>query len=133
MQSECVSTKWRGLQIYFPCQWVPHKVAHLDNGESGWMKNPGRLANRLHESFDKQMGRSTQGDFIAAHSIGAILSQVFVNEGSSGFHSRNVAVASSQYLIALTYGNNIDEYRGGTAHTWNLCQGKKIHISLDTL
>jgi hypothetical protein len=105
-------------------------VAHLDNGESGWITNPGRLANRLHESFASQMGRSTQGDFIAAQSIGAILSH---DSGAPGFHARNAVVASSQYLIAFTYGNDMDKYRGGTAHTWNLCHGKKVHISLDTL
>jgi hypothetical protein len=135
--------QWRGLQIYFPCPWLLDRVAHLDNGQSGWIANPGRLANKLHTTFAGRMGRSTQGplplealprfarglqaDFFAAQSRGAVLSH------RSGFHARNALVASSQYLIAFTFGPNMEEYRGGTAHTWNLCQGLKRHVSLDTL
>jgi len=135
--------RWRGLQIYFPCPWLLDRVAHLDNGQSGWIANPGKLANQLHTTFAGRMGRSTQGplplealhrfarglqaDFFAAQSRGAVLSH------RSGFHARNAVVASSQYLIAFTFGPNMDEYRGGTAHTWNLSQGVKKHVSLDTL
>ena len=119
--------RWRGLQICFPCPWLLDRVAHLDNGQSGWMANPGRLANKLHTTFASQMGRSTQADFFAAQSLGAILSD------RSGFHARNAVVAESQYLIAFTFGPNMEEYRGGTAHTWNLSQGQKRHVSLETL
>ena len=120
-------SRWGGLQIYFPCPWLVDRVAHLDNGQSGWMANPGRLANKLHTTFANRMGRSTQADFFAAQSRGAILSN------RSGFHARNAVVAESQYLIAFTFGPNMEEYRGGTAHTWNLCRGYKQHVSLETL
>jgi len=124
---ESPPSRWGGLQIYFPCPWLVDRVAHLDNGQSGWTNNPGRLANKLHTTFANQMGRSTQADFFAVQSLGATLSC------RSGFHARNAVVAESQYLIAFTFGPNMEEYRGGTAHTWNLSHGHKHHVSLETL
>ena len=72
------STRWAGLQIYFPCPWIVDRVAHLDNGHSGWIANPGRLANKLHTTFANRMGRSTQADFFAATvSRGDIVRQIW--------------------------------------------------------
>jgi hypothetical protein len=119
--------RWKDLHIYFPCQWLTPQIRHLDTGVHDWRTNPGKLANTLHTQFAYILGRNTQVDFVTAQSSGA---KFFY---SQGFHARNAYVAGSQYLIAFTFGPNMDEYKGGTAHTWKLCLGRKVHVSLDNL
>ncbi len=102
---------WKDLHIYFPCPWLPDRMCHLDTGSYDWWTNPGKLANTLHAQFAYILGRHTQVDFVTAQSTGA---KFFYGQG---FHARNAYVAASQYLIAFTFGANMDEYKGGTAHT----------------
>ena len=52
---------------------------------------------------------------------------------SKDFRARNVLVAKdAEVAIAFTWGKT-QPPPGGTAHTWSLCKGTKIHISLQDL
>ncbi|SNW61929.1 Hypothetical protein ORPV_25, partial [Orpheovirus IHUMI-LCC2] len=49
---------------------------------------------------------------------------------NKGFHNRNNQVSKTSYMIALTWGDGQEPKDGGTASTWKLCNGNKIHLPL---
>ncbi len=100
-------SRYKGLVLYLPCNF---KESFEDTGESHWAKNPGKVLNNRHYTFSKAIGRDTLNDITKAIKIGA---GVVVK---NGFHARNSLVAKSDYVIAITAG---DEIVGGTLDTWN--------------
>lgn len=120
-----IGNNYGSVEIYFPCNWDTKSYRHEDTGEYDWKKNPGRLANKLHNEFGEELGTDTQKEFLE-------LKNVTMYKGN-GFHDRNTYVANSHYLIAFTFSKDMDSYKGGTADTWKKCKGQRIHVNLSSL
>ena len=50
----------------------------------------------------------------------------------NGFHERNSHVATSDYLLAFTWGSGDVPMEGGTMDTWKKSRGRKCHVSLQS-
>ena len=120
-----IGSEYKSVEIYFPCGFDVKENKHEDNGKWDWKENPGRLSNSLHEQFGKELGRNTQEDF-------GKLKNIIMYKGN-GFHHRNTYVAACHYLIAFTFSESMDGYKGGTADTWKKCKGIKLHVNLNKL
>ena len=118
------------LTLHLPAKWDkssdrPH---FHDNGSEDSRKNPGRVANKLHREFSEKIGTNTLQQIEIATSLGAKL------EDHNGFTKRNAKVATSDYLLAFTWGEGEEPKKGGGTHnTWKMCKGKKLHIPLSSL
>lgn len=116
------------LYLHLPCQFEEEK--YIDMGERDWRKNPGWLANYIHQAFSDKLECDTLSELKQAIDKGA---QVTV---SKGFHARNTKIArDSEHLIAFSFGlSNVEPKKNsGTYDTWNKCKGVKIHIPLSKL
>lgn len=100
------------LTLHLPCKWDRVHRRLEDTGEFNWAKNPGGTANALHRKFQKKTGVDSFGEM--AKAIAHPNCTVTV---SPGFHARNVLMAESDILIALTFGHGAKVKDGGTAHT----------------
>ena len=118
-----LSGKFGKLILYLPCK--------LKDNSKVW-----NTMKYYHELFSKKMYSNckesnsfhTLSEISLALEKGAIL-----GSDSGGFHSRNTLVAQSDYIIAFTWGNGDIPKDGGTLDTWNKSNGKKIHVSLNSL
>ncbi len=119
-----------GLTVHLPCAFETKSKlpSAVDTGSVDWRSNPGRLMNLYHQQFTAKMGRSTMAELVTAQHLGAIL-----DTSHHGFHKRNKSVASSDYMIAFSWGH--EELKdGGTKFTWDLCSSRfKRHVSLHSL
>ena len=97
-----------------------------DNGLKDWKNNPGCTANKLHQEFSKKLHEDTLQHLTLADTVGANL---LVH---SGFHDRNSHVATSDYLLAFTWGSGDVPMEGGTMDTWKKCRGRKYHVPLES-
>jgi hypothetical protein len=111
------------LQLDFPCKFDMITKKFEDNGNYDWKENPGKVANYYHDKFNAITGNNSYEELYKVINLGA---ETHVHKG---FHSRNQFVAKSEYMLAFTFGKDFPE-DGGTKHTWDLCKGKKFHISL---
>jgi len=98
------------LKLYLPCEYVNGE--YIDNGIENSNKNPGGIANHYHRNFQKCTGINSLSDIQAAISRGA---QTIPIKG--GFFARNVMVAKSDFILAMTFGNGNEVKPGGTSHT----------------
>ena len=98
------------LRLFLPCEW--DNGSFQDTGSDDWKVNPGRTANRLHKSFQSRTQINSLTEIHIAKSEGAELIPV-----SKGFYARNALVAKSDFLLAMTFGNEHEVKEGGTAHT----------------
>jgi len=111
------------LKLDLPCRFDIDLSKFEDNGNPDWKYNPGKVANYYHDKFNLITNNNSYKDLLQAINLGA---DIHIHKG---FHSRNQYVAKSDYMLAFTFGKNYPE-DGGTKHTWDLCKGKKLHISL---
>lgn len=112
-----------GLHLDLPCKFDMDTHKFDDNGNSDWKNNPGKVANYYHDRFNIITSKNSYDDLYKVINLGA---EIHIHKG---FHSRNQYVAKSEYMLAFTFGKANPE-DGGTKHTWDLCKGKKFHISL---
>lgn len=98
------------LRLFLPCEW--DNGSFKDTGSDDWKVNPGRTANRLHKSFQSRTQINSLTEIQIARSEGAELVSV-----AKGFYARNALVAKSDFLLAMTFGNEHEVKDGGTAHT----------------
>jgi len=117
-----------GLTLHLPTRLHTEVEApqFYDNGSKDWRINPGRTANKLHKEFSKKLGEDTMKHLSSAAYLGA---KICVH---SGFHERNSHVATSDYLLAFTWGSGDVPMEGGTMDTWKKCRGRKYHVSLES-
>ena len=114
------------LTLHFPYKWDFDKKQFIDNGKNHWATNPGRTANKHHQSFQKKIGQNTFHQLQKAIDNGAKIYDHY-----TGFHDRNSAVASCDYLIAMTFFDGPEPNGGGTWDTWKKSQcTKKIHFTI---
>jgi len=111
------------LHLNLPCPFDMEKRRFHDTGVPDWRMNPGKVANYYHDKFNQITSGNSYDEIYEAIQRGA---HIHIH---SGFHDRNQYVAKSEYVLAFTFGKNEPE-DGGTKHTWDLCKGKKYHISL---
>jgi hypothetical protein len=131
------------VQLYLNDK-AEHLVLHLPapfrNTEftniTGSHNDHGKIANYYHSLFSKKLGYSSLKQIQAAIEKGA---EIHVH---AGFFARNAEVAKSDMLIAYTYGSHNGTEKnsktaglkdGGTAHTWNLSDSYKVHMSIPGL
>lgn len=112
-----------GLHLDLPCEFDMNLKKFYNNGNDDWKINPGKVANYYHDKFNNVTRANSYDDIYQAITKGA---QIKIHKG---FHSRNQYVAKSEFVLAFTFGKNNPE-KGGTKHTWDLCTGKKFHLSL---
>lgn len=114
------------LHLHLPCEFdmITHKF--YDNGNSDWKNNSGKVANYYHDRFIHITGCDSYEEL---YNVMTQIDQSVYVKVYNGFHSRNKYVAKSDYVLAFTFGKNYPE-DGGTKYTWDLCKGKKFHISL---
>jgi len=98
------------LRLYLPCKW--DHGAYEDNGVDDWKINPGRTMNKLHKKFSDKAFIHSLSDIQIAKGEGAELLPC-----KGGFYGRNAMVAKSDFLLAITFGNENEVKDGGTAHT----------------
>lgn len=98
------------LRLFLPCEW--DNGAFKDTGSDDFKTNPGRTANRLHKQFQNRTHINSLTEIQIAKSEGAELIEI-----AKGFYARNALVAKSDFLLAITYGNEREVKDGGTAHT----------------
>src|SRR5688500_288688 len=99
------------LTLYLPCKWINGKFEDIGSGD--WRTNPGKTANKYHSHFSQSLGTNTLLEIQKAAELGAHLDTTF-----HGFHSRNNAVADSDFLIAFTWSTTGSPDDGGTLDTW---------------
>lgn len=118
------------LTLYLPCPLdeIKNPIKFIDNGYYDWKKNPGKSTNKYHGQFSFKIGSNSIEEIKEASTMGAIL-----NCDEIGFHARNKRIAISDYLLAFTWKKGDTPEIGGTSHTWDLCLGKRLHISLSTI
>lgn len=117
-----------GLVLHMPCEWDESKQRFLTNSHFHWSKNPGKLANMLHEQFSKRLHRNSLAEIEQARVSGVELITY------QGFHQRNDVVARSSHLLAFTWSEeDSPPEKGGTRYTWNKAKGHRTHIPLHTL
>lgn len=118
------------LTLHLPCKWDLGKKAFFDTGVNDWETNPGGTANFYHRKFSQTMGRD---ESYSLESMDALIREKKITTSTSrGFHARNRKVAGSDVVIAFTWGETCPP-PGGTAHTWSLVKGERIHICLSSL
>lgn len=98
------------LRLFLPCEFVGGSFK--DNGNADPFKNPGATANYYHRQFQKTTGINSLTQLQIVVAEGAELINV-----AKGFHARNALVAKSDFLLAMTFGNENQVKDGGTAHT----------------
>jgi len=117
-----------GLTLHLPTRLCTESIIpqFYDSGLKDWKTNPGRTANKLHKEFSKKLNEETLQQLKIAETVGA---KLLVH---SGFHERNSHVATSDYLLAFTWGSGDVPMEGGTMDTWKKCIGVKYHVSLES-
>lgn len=102
--------KVKNLRLFLPCEW--DNGTFKDNGIKNPKQNPGGTANFYHKKFQINTRINSLTQIQLAQAEGAELIPVI-----RGFHARNALVAKSDFLLAMTFGNEHDVKDGGTAHT----------------
>ena len=97
------------LRLFLPCAF--DGGSYYDNGKSGY-DNPGGTCNHYHHVFQRTTNINSLTQILVAKNKGAELINV-----EKGFYARNVLVAKSDFLLAMTFGNGNEVKDGGTAHT----------------
>ena len=120
------------LKLHTPCEFNTSTKRYYDTGEFGSAKNPGGIANALHDKFSRKCGFNSKEQIATAITQGAQISI------SSGFWNRNTEIAKdAEILIALTFGEGAQIKPGGTEDTVKKFlakqTGKSWHINCKTL
>lgn len=100
----------------------------------GEHKSAGGAANYYHRMFSNVLGRPTILDISRAanmeHCDGSFEPSGI---GMGAFFARNAKVAKVDQMLAYTFGQGDVPADGGTKHTWDLCKGQKLHVTLPDL
>lgn len=102
--------KVKNLRLFLPCEW--DNGTFKDNGDRNPKTNPGGTANFYHKKFQTSTRINSLTQIHLAQVEGAELISV-----ARGFHARNALVAKSDFLLAMTFGDEHEVKDGGTAHT----------------
>lgn len=110
----------KGLKLELPAKYT---AGRFEENETG------KTCNYYHQLFQKSTGLDSLGDIQKAIQQGAVAVT------HNGFLTRNLEVAKSNILIAMTFGNEHQLKQGGTEHTWShffTSKAKKAyHINLN--
>jgi len=98
------------LRLFLPAEW--DNGSYKDLGITDPFKNPGGTANYYHKRFQNSTHIHSLSQIQSALSEGAELIPV-----AKGFYARNALVAKSDFLLAMTFGNEHEVKEGGTADT----------------
>lgn len=98
------------LRLFLPAKW--EDGTYNDTGIQDPFKNPGGTANYYHKQFLNSSGIHSLSEIQSANLRGAELIEV-----SRGFYARNALVAKSDFILAMTFGNEHEVKDGGTADT----------------
>lgn len=98
------------LRLFLPCEW--DNGSFKDNGVKDPKSNPGGTANYYHKRFQNVTHINSLTQIQLAKTLGAELIPV-----ARGFFARNALVAKSDFILAMTFGNENEVKDGGTAHT----------------
>ena len=98
------------LRLFLPTEW--EDGIFRDTGVKDFIKNPGGTANYYHRQFQIKTGINSLSDIQIARNEGAELIPVV-----KGFYARNALVAKSDFILAMTFGNDHEIKEGGTADT----------------
>lgn len=98
------------LRLFLPAKW--EDGTYSDNGQKDPFKNPGGTCNYYHKLFLNSTGIHSLSEIQSAKLQGAELIEV-----SRGFYARNALVAKSDFILAMTFGNEHEVKDGGTADT----------------
>lgn len=117
------------LELYLPAEL--EESGFHDTGVFDWKTNPGGTANYYHKIFSQKRWYNSIDELNYAKGLGAKIAVY------PGFFERNLEMAKSDYVIALTFGEN-GVKDGGTKHmTDNFLKthsaDKLIHIPIQTL
>jgi hypothetical protein len=115
-------SEWAGLELHAPAHFDVLKYQFHDNGEKTSQKNPGARANQLHRQFSKIVKPPSLMDLTrlvkASNSITSNNKTIRIMY-YKGFKQRNNAVATSNYIIALTFSDtDAPCSESGTWDTW---------------
>ena len=117
--------EFSSLTLHLPTQLIMDgKPQFIDNGSTDRRINPGCSANKLHKQFSTKINEDSLEHLSTAITVGTT---------HEGFHARNSFVAESDYVLAFTWGNGDVPKEGGTMDTWSKCNGRKHHVSLESL
>ena len=98
------------LRLFLPCAF--EGGSYKNTGVFDWKTNPGGTANALHRKFQLATNINSLTQIQIAKAEGAELINV-----DKGFYARNALVAKSDFLLAMTFGNEHEVKEGGTSDT----------------
>lgn len=112
------------LTLHLPAEWN-HSTKQYTGSKNA------ATANYYHHRFSKNIVGDEQKTLTTLDSL--LSGNEVIHTVSKDFWARNALVAKdAEVTIAFTWGET-QPPAGGTAHTWGLCKGTKIHISLQGL
>ena len=109
-----------------------HLPAPLQGRFIGSPKSAGSAANYYHDRFSEVVGFNSLEQIVEACTWGGCDGTFEPQaEGYGAMFSRNAkVVASSEGMLAYTFGVGDEPADGGTRNTWDQFNGEKIHVSL---
>lgn len=117
----------KSLRLHLPAPFV-------DGAFLGPAKSAATAANYYHKVFSKTIGRDSLAQLMQVMMMPNV---TFTEEpeatGYGGMFARNKKVAVVDEMYAYTFGEGDEPADGGTKNTWDLCTGKKTHVSLPYL
>lgn len=120
----------RSIRLHLPAPFFNGKF--VENGH----KSAGGIANYYHGLFSQAIGRDTLGqlnELIQRSLVGDTRIHIEcepASPGLGGMFARNKKVSVVNEMWAYTFGEGDVPADGGTKNTWDLCAGKKTHVSL---
>jgi len=112
---------------------LPSTFAHA-GAFAGGHGSAGSAANYYHALFKVATGVDGIPEICDAIWRGAQYTTQAPDIGMGAFMIRNMEVAKmADTLIAYTWGERAAPADGGTAHTWRICKGSKIHVPLGNM
>ena len=111
-----------------------HLPAPFRNGRfDGPTSSSASAANYYHGLFSRVIGEDTLHQLVLVTEGGATGTHEPAAPGYGGMFARNARVAQCEQMLAYTFGSGDRPADGGTAHTWDRCQGQRTHIPLPIL
>src|ERR1035437_3589530 len=98
------------LRLFLPAAW--ENGSYHDNGNTDAYENPGKTANYYHKLFQQRTNINGLSDIQISKAYGAELIPVL-----RGFYARNALVSKSDFILAITFGNERMVKEGGAADT----------------
>lgn len=115
----------KGLTLHLPAPF-----------RGGCFKGPSKssasAANWYHQKFSEAVGIDSLADIDMALRVLRCEHTCEPSQiGFGGMFARNAKVAADADIVyAYTFGEGDEPADGGTKHTWDLCKGKRTHVSL---